>query len=244
MSDRSENLTKSETEALDRVRKFVSKAKSLIEDISVEHLIEEGGVNPYLAKSLGMRTIDEVVDFFVTRRVERSLGTSFGNVLDDVIRILLGAVKGNKLFKTYGSWIKWWDAVLLDRKVVMSIKSGPADMDKDQVELFVQRAREAEGKGFRPFLVFAYGKHAFPVIEGYLNKWGFGPDKYLRIGKAVFEEFGEGTDYYREVLKVFDIAGKGAGDIFAMTEEKMKALTEEARRRYKGDVDKMLDDMF
>ena len=238
------NAARREAEALARIKEFVSRAKGLIDEITPEQLINEGGVNPYMAKTLGMKTIDEVVMFFVNRRVERSLGTSFGNVLDDVVGILLGGVKGRHICKSHGAWLKWWDSVLLDKKVVMSIKSGPADMDKDQVELFSQRAKEAEAKGFKPFLVFAYGKQAFPVIEGYLNKFGYPPAEYLRIGKAVFEEFQPEKDYYKKVLKVFDTAGEDSGDIFAMVEEKTKTITEDIKRRYKGDVNKMLEDMF
>jgi hypothetical protein len=231
-------------EVLERVRRFVLNAKKLIEEISADDLVERGGVNPYMAKALGMRTIDEVVEFFVSRRVERSLGTSFGNVLDDVIRILLGGVRGKDLTAQYGEWIKWWDTVLPGRKVVISVKSGPADMDKDQVVYFAQRAREAMEKGFRPYLVFAYGKRAFPVIEDYLSREGLDPREYLRIGRGVFEEFLRDSSYYREVLMMFSTAGEEAGDIFELVEGKVRSLTEELKRRYGGDVDRMLEDMF
>ncbi len=233
-----------EQKALERVKEFVSRAKGLIEEISADDLIEKGGVNPYMAKALGMKTVDEVVEFFVSRRVERSLGTSFGNVLDDVIRILLGGLKGKELVNRYGKWIKWWDAVFPDKGIVISVKSGPADMDKDQVLYFAQRAREAEAKGFRPFLVFAYGKRAFSVIEDYLRKEGFAPEKYLRIGKAVFKEFLASSAYYKTALKVFSAAGEEAGDIFELIEEKIKALTEELKKRYNNDVNRMIEDMF
>ncbi|MGB9615260.1 MAG: PmeII family type II restriction endonuclease [Fervidobacterium sp.] len=233
-----------EQKALERVKEFVSRAKGLIEEISADDLIEKGGVNPYMAKALGMKTVDEVVEFFVSRRVERSLGTSFGNVLDDVIRILLGGLKGKELVSQYGKWIRWWDAVLPDKGIVISVKSGPADMDKDQVLYFAQRAKEAEAKGFRPFLVFAYGKRAFPVIENYLQEEGFAPEKYLRIGKAVFEEFLTSSAYYKTALKVFSAAGEEAGDIFELIEEKIRALTEELKKRYNDDVNRMIEDMF
>jgi hypothetical protein len=231
-------------EVLERVRRFVLNAKKLIEEISADELVEKGGVNPYMAKALGMRTIDEVVEFFVSRRVERSLGTSFGNVLDDVIRILLGGVRGKDLTAQYGEWIKWWDIVLPGERVVISVKSGPADMDKDQVVYFAQRAREAIEEGFRPYLVFAYGKRAFSVIENYLSKEGLDPKEYLRIGKGVFEEFLGDSSYYREVLRMFSTAGEEAGDIFELVEGKVRSLTDELKRRYGGDVDRMLEDMF
>jgi hypothetical protein len=238
------DLERARREALGRVRRFVIKAKELIEDISVNDLIEKGGVNPYMAKALGMKTIDEVVEFFVNRRVERSLGTSFGNVLGDVIRILVGGKAGKDLVYKYGNWMKWWDVVLPEKKIVISVKSGPADMDKDQVEYFAERAREAEAQGFFPFLVFAYGKRAFPVIENYLRNKGYPPEKHLRIGRAVFEEFLRDPTYYKSVLEVFQIAGEEAGDIFSLIEGKMNSLTEILKKHYNNDVKRMIEDMF
>ena len=240
----SEGLSTKEQEALTRIRKFVTRTRGLIEELSAEDLTEKGGVNPYMAKALGMKTIEEVVEFFVNRRIERSLGTSFGNVLNDVIKILLGGLKGGLLVQKYGNWISWWDVVLLDRKAVISVKSGPADMDKDQVIYFAQRAREAKEKGFHPFLVFAYGKHAFPVIEGYLRKEGFDPEKHLLIGKTVFEHFLASPEYYKDVLNLFSIAGAEVGDVFEFIEKKIIVLTEELKKKYNNDVNRMLEDMF
>ncbi|GIU72454.1 MAG: hypothetical protein KatS3mg003_1933 [Candidatus Nitrosocaldaceae archaeon] len=235
-----------EEEALGRVKKFVAQVKKLIERVSADDLIEKGGVNPYMVNALGMETIEEVVEFFVNRRVERSLGTSFGNVIDDVIRILLGGVKGRDLVNQYGKWIKWWDVVIPDQHIVVSIKSGPADMNKDQVLYFVQRAKEAESNGFRPFLVFGYGKRAFPVIENYLRDKGYDPGKYLRIGKAVFEEFLKNPEYYKTALEVFGTAGREARarDVFELVEEKTMALAEELKKRYGNDINRMIEDMF
>lgn len=244
MGHSSEGWASAELEALTQVRAFILKARRLIESISVEDLVDEGGVNPYMAKALGMRTVEEVVEFFVGRRVERSLGTSFGNVLDNAIRILLGGARGRELTGTYGAWISWWDVVLPDRGVVISVKSGPADMDKDQVEYFAQRAREAEGKGFRPFLAFAYGKRAFPIIESYLRKRGLPPEEYLRVGKDVFREFLADPLYYRRALRLFSAAGEGAGDIFTLIEGKTRELAAELKKRYGDDVNRMLEDMF
>jgi len=235
------DLESRKRDALKCLCEFVSKVKNLIESISAESLIEGGGINPYMVKTLGMKSIKEAVNFFVHRRVERSLGTSFGIVLDNLIRVLLGGMKGKDLTKQYGNWIGWWDAVLPDRKIVISIKSGPADMDKDQVLYFAERAREARKHGFRPFLVFAYGKHAFPVIERYLREEGFPPDEYLRIGREIFEEFLLDSEYYKEVLRICEVAGKDIGDVFELIEKKIESLTEELEKRYQGSLDRLLE---
>ncbi|MCX6767118.1 MAG: PmeII family type II restriction endonuclease [Candidatus Micrarchaeota archaeon] len=233
-----------EKEALARITKFVENAENLIEKISAEDLIEKAGVNPYLAEALGMETIDEIVGFFLQRRVERTLSTSFGSVLEDSLRILLGGAKGKELGPKYGDWIKWWDIVIPDKKVAISAKSGPADMDKDQVKHFLVRAREAERKGFRVYLVFAYGKRASPLVAAYLEKGGLDPKKYLRIGKGVFREFLNDPAYHEKTLGIFFAAGKGAGNVFEAAEEKTRKITDEFNKRYAGNTKRMLADMF
>ena len=234
-----------EDEALLRVKRFTSRVKELVDRVSASDLIDQAGVNPYLAKALGFRTIGEVVEFAINRRAERSLGTSFGNVLDDTVRLLLGGVKGRDVAKATGAkWMDWWDVALVDKKAVMSVKSGPADMDKDQVMYFAQRAREAEKNGYRPYLVFAYGKQAFGVIETYLVHNGLSTEKYLRIGKSIFGEFLGDPSYYEKALALFDAAGKDVGDLFTLVEEKSSAVTKELEAKYGGDLDKMLRDMF
>lgn len=221
---------------------FSRNAKKLIESISASVLVEQGGVNPYMAKALGFKTIDETVEFFVHRRVERSLGTSFGNILQSVLRILSGGRDGKEKISDEGKWIGWWDIVLRDRKVI-SVKSGPADMDADQVKECARKIKEAESKGYKPYLAFAYGKEAFSVIGGTMNKLGLNPADYIRVGKGVFQEF-VGGHYHSEILKVFGEASGEAGDIFAFTEKKIKLLTSELNKRFGSDLNKMLAAMF
>lgn len=234
-----------ERHALDRIKEFSSKVRALVDRVTADDLIERAGVNPYLVKALGLKTIEEVVEFAINRRVERSLGTSFGNVLDDTIGLLLGGVKGKEQAKATGAkWLAWWDVILVGNRAVLSVKSGPADMDKDQVEYFAQRAREAEKNGYRPYLVFAYGKQAFSVIETYLRQNGLDPSTYLRIGKAVFEEFLGDPTYHLKAMGLFGVAGAGVGDLFTLIDGKAREVTEELKKRYGGDVNKMLMDMF
>ena len=230
--------------ALVRVKalNFSRRAKELIEGISANVIVEQGGVNPYMAKALGFKTIDETVEFFVHRRVERSLGTSFGNILQSTLRILSGGRDGKEKISDQGKWIGWWDIVLSDRKVI-SVKSGPADMDADQVKECARKIEEAESKGYKPYLAFAYGKEAFSVIGSTMTKLGLNPANYIRVGKGVFQEF-VGGHYHNEILKVFGEASGEAGDIFALTEEKIKHLTTELNKRFGSDLNKMLAAMF
>jgi len=247
-----------ESKALEVIREFSRKPAKLIEEITVEDLIEKGGINPYLVKSLGFKKIEEVVEFFLLRRVERSLGTSFGSVLEKFVRIILGGKSGKdvdpRCRKRGGPkpWICWWD-IIIDRPyrgmdgewrgVVISVKSGPADMDKDQVEHFADRAVEAEKNGYRPFLVLVYGKQVWSVIPQTLRNKGLDPAKYLRVGKEVFEEFLGVEGYHNRALELFSKGGLEK-DLFDLVEKKKAELVEELKRRYGDDLDALLKDTF
>ena len=246
-----------ETLALRRIREFVQHAKELIEGIKPEHLIEEGGLNPYMIAALGVDTIEEAVELFVYRRVERSLGTSFGNVIEAFLRDLLGGKSGKDMdprCRGRGGrkpWICWWDIVIPrefekdERKyrgIALSVKSGPADLNKDIVERFIQHAKEAEENGYRPYLVLTYGKRAFTVAESTLRAWGLDPKEYLLVGRDIFKEFLGDPSYYERAIDLMRSVS-GEIDIFELMEKKIKELTEELRKRYGDDIVRLLKEL-
>jgi hypothetical protein len=250
---RSQNIR----QALQHIREFVAKVKGLIEGITVENLIEEGGINPYMVAALNISSMEEIAELFVYRRVERSLGTSFGYVIEAFLRDLLGGRSG-KDYPGCGSrsrkqqnWICWWD-IVIEREseeegkkykgIVLSVKSGPADVDKDIVERFVEHAREAMQNSYKPYLVLTYGKRAFAVAESTLRSHGLDPRKYLLVGRDIFRTFLGDPNLYDTVIDLIRGAG-GQVDIFDLIEKKVKELAEELRKRYGDDVTKLLKDL-
>jgi len=241
-------------QALRHIRDFIKKVHTLIEGISVRDLIEEGGLNPYMIATLNISSIEDIAELFVYKRVERSLGTSFGNTIEAFLRDLLRGRKGKDDPRCKGKskpWICWWDIVVDSpiekngkkyKGVVLSIKSGPADVDKDIVEMFIQRAREAEEAGYKPYLVLTYGKKAFTVAESTLRSRNLDPKKYLLVGREFFREFLGSPDYYEEVIDA--MRGVGAMiNVLDLMEKKVKELTDELRKRYGDDVSKLLKDL-
>jgi hypothetical protein len=250
-----EQLKKREIEVEEEVKKFVQKPEKLIKSISTEDLIDKGGINPYLVKALGLKNIEEAVEFFLMRRVERSLGTSFGTVLEKFIISILGCKTGKKGPECRGRgtdkpWYCWWDVILEEtiedngttyNGIVMAVKSGPANMDKDQVEHFAERARDAEERGYRPYLVLVYGKKAWNVITTTLINQGLPPEKYLRVGKEIFEEFMLDPDYYKRALQLFSSVGLEE-DLFKLIDAKKKELVKELNETYGDGIDKLLEE--
>ncbi len=235
--------------ALRHISKFVEQAGALISSITVENLVEEGGLNPYLVAALRIDSFRDVAELFVYRRVERSLGTSFGFAMEAFLRELLGGVEGKRhhLCMEGRRWICWWDIVIdqefregeaVWRGRVISVKSGPADVNKDIVERFVEHAREAISNGYRPYLVLTYGKRAFTVAETTLKNYGYDPREYLRVGREVFREFLGDPNLYETIIDA--MRGVGGVDIFDIIEKKVDELAKELEKRYEGDITKLL----
>ncbi|MEM0463629.1 hypothetical protein [Pyrobaculum sp.] len=240
--------------ALRHIREFASRAAELIMGITPEDLVEEGGLNPYMVASLGINNIRDAVELFVYRRVERSLGTSFGNAIEAFLRDLLGGISGKdhrECKRQRGkSWMCWWDVVVEGeyvetakryKGIVLAVRSGPADFNKDIVERFVQHAREAEQNGYRPYLVLTYGKRAFGVAESTLRSKGLDPQNYMLVGREVFRRL-LGQDLYDDVVEKIFSASKGL-DIFGLMEKKVEELTAQLRDRYGDDIRKLLKDL-
>ena len=101
--------------ALVAFREFSAKVADKVKGIKVDDILE-GGVNPYLFASLGVKDFGDVAYFFVQKRVERSLGTSFGSVIEEFLRELLSGKSGKEYPSCKGrgtkGWICWWDIVM------------------------------------------------------------------------------------------------------------------------------------
>jgi len=204
--------------ALVAFREFSAKVADKVRGIKVDDILE-GGVNPYLFASLGVKDFEDVAYFFVQKRVERSLGTSFGSVIEEFLRELLSGKSGKEYPGCKGrgakGWICWWDIVLEGeyeergvkfRGRVISVKSGSANVSKETLEDFARRAAEAERHGYRPYLALMYGKKVFNII-GVLKsslksagaRWE-DPGDYVLVGRRVYEVL-LGYDVYDHVMQ-------------------------------------------
>ena len=247
-----------EAEALKNIERFADRVRELIRGITLDKLLEEGGLNPYMVAALGVDDIRDLVRFFVYKRAERSLGTSFGNVIEAFLRDLLGgksgkdadpACRGRGRRGSQGApWVCWWDIVVEGeferggkryRGVVISVKSGPADINKDIIETFLRHAAEAEANGYRPYLVLTYGKRAFNVAESTLRGAGVDPREILLVGRDVFREFFGDPGYYDRVIDLMRSAARKV-DISRLIEERVDELTAELKERFGGDISEIL----
>ena len=126
-------------------RVFVERQKTRIRTMGLDSI----NMNPFLIKALGMKTPEDVIRFYCYQALGRSIVTSFGFILEDMV-IHSGAKKERE----------WYDAKKeADGNTYrIQLKSGTNDIDKDQMDRFRSKFDKTEKNGQLPRLGFAYGK--------------------------------------------------------------------------------------
>lgn len=202
-------------------------------------MIDESAINPILAKALGFTDFDSLARFYVYQRISRSLVTSFGTHMENIVRLIIDGEKGD-----------WWDVVKKSSKVnyYVSVKSGPRDMNKDQTMEFSHRAKTVMKKDSKalPIIAMGYGKKAWPVITDTLRKQGLDPKKHSYVGKDLYALLSGDDDYYKKLLKIVVNAESkviGKKTILKLMDEKVNEITKSFKKKY-SDVDELLLDTF
>ena len=210
--------------------RFADGAADLITSLTAEKMVEKGSINPFLAKALGLRSFDDLARYFVVQTIGRSLGTSFGTVLEITIRAISCGEKG-----------EWWDVVNGDN--VWSIKSGPNDMNKDQVTEFSKRAKKAITLNLKPRILMTYGKKPSDVITNTLNDNQLDPAQFTATGKAVYELVIGDPKYHKILLNVFSSYKREGKTLLELVDDLVKIVSLQFKDKY-SNVDDLLENTF
>lgn len=218
---------------------FINNASIIIGKLSSEKMIEESAINPILAKALGFKDFDSLARFYVYQRIGRSLVTSFGMKMENLVKLVIDGEKG-----------VWWDVVKKSNKVnyYISVKSGPRDMNKDQTVEFSRRAKEVMKKDPKahPFIAMGYGKNAWPVITDTLRRQNLDPEKHTFVGRKLYDQLSGEKDYY---LKLLDFVVNVESEIIKgksivnLIDDKVEQISKEFKKKYNS-VDELLLDTF
>jgi len=221
------------------LEKFISRAAEIIDDLSSEKMITESAINPILAKALGFADFSSLARFYVYQRISRSLVTSFGTHMENLVKIIVDGEKG-----------EWWDVVKKtpDVNYYISVKSGPRDMNKDQTVEFSRRAKKIMEKDSKalPFIAMGYGKEAWPVITDTLKNQGLDPKKHSYVGKGLYALLSGDKNFYKKLLDfVVNVESEGIGKktILQLMDDKVNEITKGFNKKYK-DINELLLDTF
>lgn len=147
-------------------RKFTKKQVENLKDLTLAKM----NPNPFLIQSLNLSTPEEVIRLNVYAAATRSIVTSFGMSIQSILAATSDSVekvkKGWDLFKRDGGGNHW-----------IQVKSGPNDMDKDQIVHWKGKIEEAEKAGDNGYIGVTYGKRTnttvtLPMFKAYLDKSG------------------------------------------------------------------------
>ena len=221
------------------IQKFVEKGIRNIKELTAEEMIRDAAINPFLVKALGINDFDSLARFYAYQRVGRSLVTSFGTTIEKMIVALSGGVKAT-----------WWDTKvsIQGTSCYLSVKSGPRDMDKDQVRHFARMARELQDRepSAIPIIAMGYGREPLGVIAPTLRQEGLDPDGNTLTGKKLYETITGQRNYHKRLLELTSevaLRELGGKRIIQIIEEKAKEISEAFKRKYKT-VDDLLLDTF
>lgn len=219
------------------VEKFIEKGIKNIKELTAEEMIRDAAINPFLVKALGIDDFDSLARFYVYQRVGRSLVTSFGTTIEKMVVALSGGEK-----------VTWWDTKvsIQGTPCYLSVKSGPRDMDKDQVQHFARMARELRSRepNAVPIIAMGYGREPLGVIAPTLRQEGLDPDRNTLTGKKLYETITGQQNYHKRLLEITsavalrELSGKR---IIQIIEEKAKEISEAFKRKYKTVNDLLLD---
>jgi hypothetical protein len=182
-------------------RRFVRTQIEMLNELSLDKL----SPNPFLIQCLNLRTPREVVGLNVYMFATRSIVTSMGFFVE---KLLLAS--SDDAYECE----KPWDILKLDRsgeKHWIQIKSGPNDMDADQIRHWRKLIAKKIKAGDRAYIGMTYGKRSsksvtMGLFQTYLPDW----KKKTLIGRELWD-FISGDRTYHE--RIFPVLAEGAAQV-------------------------------
>ena len=171
-------------------RKFVRTQYKLLENMK----IEDFSINPFMVMLLGLRTPEEVMDYFARSNFFKSVETSLGFYLEHFL--IDGHPNVEKLKEGFDA-----RKTETGRTVELEFKSGPNDVNKTTMRQYNTDFQKKEKQNVTPILAMLYGTRdksmAFTHAKNELTK----PDEWVMIGKEVWEFVSDENQYDSKVMK-------------------------------------------
>lgn len=167
---------------------FITRVHELI-NLSIEEVV----VNPFLAEALGLKKKTEILEFFLTQRLQRGIVTSFGSVVQEIAKTLDSEAHEEDVDLVF---------VRNERKHYVQLKSGPEGFTRPalrKTRAAFERLKRRDSSCVT-VIGFSYGTKTqlSPV-------WGrelYHCADVVFIGRE-FWDFFAGDGFYDELIKVF-----------------------------------------
>jgi len=219
-----------------QLAEVVKKRDTTLNETSLANL----DLNPFLLRALGLETPEEIADFVLTQRVERSIVTSFGQRIQKIAKMLAErgtGVEGADICKEKDG-----------RRYYIQIKAGPQTVNKDITNeinrLLGSATRRNQGSIALIGMTYGTRNRVSDILQ-----------KYSQVDWLIGREFWEFISDDEECAKkIFDAAAEvarqpGGGVSYRKHfEEKVRELASQIRERYGTDEsgrvrwDRLFDD--
>lgn len=178
-------------------KEFVGKQILMLSSLSIDKF----NANPILCRALNLRTVEEFVRYNAYQSVGRSIVTSMGFLVQNLLLYSSEYVFDGKYYEE-GDKTKF-DLVidgLEEVKSFIEVKSGFNDMDKGQVKHYAEEIRLVEEAGHRGYIGVTYGRKedntiTAGLLKTYVPEW----ENKTLVGKELWD-FISGNENYHQVL--------------------------------------------
>lgn len=212
---------------------FITKQLKMLEDMTIEDL----NTNPLLCAALRFNTAYELVKYNVYALATRSIVTSMGYFVQDLLLYSSADVYDGKDFDE-GKNVKW-DLVVERLDAVRSyieVKSGPNDLDKGQIKSYKKEIQAVEKLGHKGYIGITYGKRdsdtvSISLFKQYLDKWA----ERTLIGTELWDFITENDNYHLTLTtSIQQIAESilSRQSIIDKIEERVNVLAERFNEKY------------
>lgn len=188
-------------------RDFTGRQLVMVENLTLGKIHP----NPFLIRALNLNTPEEVVRLNVYMTATRSIVTSMGFFIQ---KLLISCSESAESPPGKSGW----DAIKTTsdgEKCWIQVKSGPNDMDKDQIVYWAAKIEEKIQEGDRAYIGIAYGKRTNKTVTlGLLKQILPNSETITLIGRELWDFVSEDTSY---TVNLFEVLRQSASQVLAQS---------------------------
>lgn len=176
-------------------RGFTKRQVDMIRNLMLDKL----NSNPFLITTLNLKTPEEVVRVNVYQAATRSIVTSMGFLVEKLLEI-----SGDDVESANGTG---WDLkkVSNGETAWIQVKSGPNDMDKDQIIYWAEKIREKLVINEKGYIGITYGKRdstttvSLNLMRQHIPEWV----QRTLIGRELWDYISDDPEYHNKLMEIF-----------------------------------------
>lgn len=188
-------------------RDFTGRQLVMVENLTLGKIHP----NPFLIRALNLDSPEEVVRLNVYMTATRSIVTSMGFFIQ---KLLISCSESAESPPGKSGW----DAIKTTsdgEKCWIQVKSGPNDMDKDQIVYWAAKIEEKINEGDRAYIGIAYGKRTNKTVTlGLLKQILPNSEMITLIGRELWDFVSEDTRY---TVNLFEVLRLSASQVLAQS---------------------------